>query len=156
MPATANIIEANLFAAWTGILLGFLSGLVFVLFFHRENWLGGYGSFRRRLYRLGHISFFGLAVVNFMFYLTARTWSAENQWIAPASWAFIFGAVTMPLCCFIVAHFPKARLLFGLPVVSLLFGAALTIPLLFGADHRQAASPPSPAHASRITHHSPL
>src|SRR5206468_12363049 len=54
--------QLNLLAAWSGILLGFISGLVFGLFFHREGWLGGYSSFKRRLYRLGHISFFGLAV----------------------------------------------------------------------------------------------
>ncbi len=35
----------NLFLAWLWILLGFVSGMVLGLFFHRENWLGGYGSF---------------------------------------------------------------------------------------------------------------
>ena len=37
----------------------------------REDWLGGYGSFKRRLYRLAHISFFGLAIVNLMFCFVA-------------------------------------------------------------------------------------
>ena len=34
----------NLWAAWTGILLGVLSGAAYGLFFHRANWLDGYGS----------------------------------------------------------------------------------------------------------------
>ena len=50
----------NLFLGWLWILLGFVSGMALGMFFHRENWLGGYGSFKRRMYRLGHISFFGL------------------------------------------------------------------------------------------------
>jgi hypothetical protein len=65
-------MQINLLAAWIGILLGFLSGLALGLFFHRDDWLGGYGSFRRRLYRLAHISLFGLGAINFFFYFTAR------------------------------------------------------------------------------------
>ena len=42
----------NLFLAWLWILLGFVTGMVLGLFFHHENWLGGYGSFKRRMYRL--------------------------------------------------------------------------------------------------------
>ncbi|HXR49058.1 MAG TPA: hypothetical protein VN784_16610, partial [Candidatus Limnocylindrales bacterium] len=59
----------NLFLAWLWILLGFVTGMALGLFFHHENWLGGYGSFKRRMYRLGHISFFGLGAVNLLFWL---------------------------------------------------------------------------------------
>ena len=62
----------NLFLAWLWILLGFVSGMVLGMFFHGENWLGGYGSFKRRMYRLGHISFFGLGAVNLLFWLTVQ------------------------------------------------------------------------------------
>ena len=44
----ANI---NLWAAWIGILLGLASGTLQGLCFHRDNWLGGYGSWPRRLMR---------------------------------------------------------------------------------------------------------
>src|SRR5437588_6353866 len=101
----------NLLCAWLGILLGFLTGLVFGLFFHRENWLGGYGSFQRRMYRLCHISFFGLAGVKFMFYLTARELVLQGLPIEMASWAFIMGAVAMLLCCVLLAHFPLTWLI---------------------------------------------
>ena len=119
-------MQSNLLAAWVGMLLGFLSGLVLGLCFHRENWLGGYGSFKRRLYRLAHISLFGLGAVNLFFYLTART-LAPGLTLARASSAFIIGAITMPICCVVMAHFPNTRLLFALPVVSLITGGVLTL-----------------------------
>ena len=119
-------MQSNLLAAWVGILLGFLSGLVLGLCFHRENWLGGYGSFKRRLYRLAHILLFGLGAVNLFFYLTART-LAPGSGLDLASSAFIIGAITMPICCIIMAHFPCKRLLFALPVFSLITGGVLTL-----------------------------
>ena len=119
-------MQINLLAAWVGILLGFLSGLALGLFFHREDWLGGYGSFKRRLYRLAHISFFGLGAVNFFFYFTART--LRGGALMPlASSAFLLGAITMPICCIIMAHFPKTHSLFAVPVLSLVAGGILTV-----------------------------
>jgi hypothetical protein len=119
-------MQINLLAAWIGMLLGFLSGLALGLCFHREDWLGGYGSFTRRLYRLAHISFFGLGAVNFFFYFTAHTLPAGTL-LALASSAFLAGAITMPICCIIMAHFPNTRMLFALPVLSLVTGGALTV-----------------------------
>jgi len=55
-----DIASVNLTAGWLGILAGVVSGCAIGLFFHRADWLGGYASFRRRMTRLGHISFFGL------------------------------------------------------------------------------------------------
>ena len=117
----------NLFLAWLWILLGFVTGMVLGLFFHGENWLGGYGSFKRRMYRLGHISFFGLGAVNLLFYLTTRNLSLAGPAAGIASWAFIVGAITMPVGCAVMAHFPKAHLIFAVPVVSLITGAVLTL-----------------------------
>jgi hypothetical protein len=118
---------ANLCLAWLCILLGFVSGMVLGLFFHDENWLGGYGSFKRRMYRLGHISFFGLGAVNLLFCLTVRGFSLGGAAIGFAAPAFMTGAVAMPLCCLATAHFPRARLLFAVPVLSLLAGGILTL-----------------------------
>lgn len=119
-------MQINLLAAWIGILLGFVSGMVLGLFFHREDWLGGYGSFKRRLYRLAHISLFGLGAMNLFFYLTART-LAPGSTLSLASSAFIIGAITMPVCCVLMAHFPNTRSLFAVPVLSLIGGGVLTI-----------------------------
>lgn len=123
----ASFAHNNLLLAWAWVLLGFISGAVLGMRFQREDWLGGYGSFRRRMYRLGHISFFGLAIINLMFYFTTQVLPSAT---APLSWAsqgFMIGAITMPVCCLIMAHFPKAQTLFAVPVLSLLAASGLTI-----------------------------
>ena len=117
----------NLILAWLWILLGFTSGMVLGMFFHGENWLGGYGSFKRRMYRLGHISFFGLGAVNLLFCLTVQNFSLDGPLIHFASLAFVIGAIAMPVCCVVMAHFPKAHLIFAVPVVSLIAGGILTL-----------------------------
>jgi len=118
--------ELNLLVAWVGISLGFVSGLLLGLFFHREEWLGGYTSFRRRLYRLAHISFFGLGAVNLAFFFTVKSFPGAGPLQGIASMAFIIGAISMPICCILMAHFPKTRVLFGVPVLSLLLGGVIT------------------------------
>jgi len=135
--------QINLLVAWLWIVVGFASGLALGLFFHRENWLGGYASFKRRLYRLGHISFFGLGVVNLAFYFTAITVMTPGHLLNIASWAFVIGAISMPICCLIMAHFPKAHLLFSVPVVSLLLAGSMTV-LLVAQSH----STPNPGAPS--------
>jgi hypothetical protein len=121
----------NLILAWLWILLGFISGMALGMFFHGENWLGGYGSFKRRMYRLGHISFFGLGAVNLLFCLTVQNFSLAGSLIHFASLAFIIGAIAMPICCVVMAHFPKAHMIFSVPVVSLIAGGSLTLWQLF-------------------------
>lgn len=122
-----DTLQFNLGLAWLWILLGFLSGMVLGMFFHHENWLGGYGSLRRRMYRLGHISFFGLGAVNLFFWITMKLSPAAGALANFASGAFILGAITMPLCCLVMAHFPKLHLIFAVPVVSLITGGLLTL-----------------------------
>ena len=117
----------NLILAWLWILLGFVSGMVLGLFFRGENWLGGYASFKRRMYRLGHISFFGLGAVNLLFCLTVQNFPLTGARIHCASLAFIVGAVAMPVCCAVMTHFPKAHLVFSVSVVSLITGGILTL-----------------------------
>lgn len=118
--------EINLRLAWIWIWLGFLSGLGLGMFFHRENWLGGYASHKRRLLRLGHISFFGLGFVNLGFYFTAQAKGITGMGLQIASWCLILGAISMPLCCLVMAYRPKSLFLFGVPVVSLLLAGAFT------------------------------
>jgi hypothetical protein len=33
----------------------------------------------------------------------------------------------MPVCCVVMAHFPKAHMIFAVPVVSLIAGGILTL-----------------------------
>lgn len=137
MPST----QLNLAFAWIWMLLGFMSGLVLGLFFQRENWLGGYGSLKRRMFRLGHISFFGLGAVNLLFWLTMREESCGGALVEAASWAFIVGGVSMPVCCVAMAFCPRARLFFPLPVLSLVTGGALTAALVLGGGVFPQAHP---------------
>jgi hypothetical protein len=117
--------EWNLLAAWLGILAGFLTGTVQGMFFHRETWLGGYGSWPRRMTRLGHISFFGLAFINLAFVLTADRLRIATGLFWP-SLLLIVGAITMPAVCYLSAWKMPARRLFFIPVLSLI-GAALLL-----------------------------
>jgi len=57
--------------------------------------------------------------------------------------AFVIGAISMPICCLIMAHFPKAHLLFSVPVVSLLLAGSMTV-LLVAQSH----STPNPGTPS--------
>jgi hypothetical protein len=134
-----DVLQLNLSLAWLWILLGFVSGMVLGLFFHREGWLGGYASFKRRMYRLAHISFFGLGAVNLLFWLTLKHNAFAGVSVNVASGGFILGAITMPLCCLIMAHVPKLHLIFAVPVISLLLGGVLMVAMLF---HPPAGLPP--------------
>jgi hypothetical protein len=121
-----QLLHWNLVFAWGAILCGFISGMGMGLFFHRDDWLGGYGSWKRRLYRLGHISFFGLGFANLLFWVTARLLPVAPASLDVASIAFLLGGATMPLCTLIAAHFRSARHLFAIPVISLLVAGAVT------------------------------
>lgn len=116
------IPEINLIAGWVGMLGGVISGALIGLFFHKDGWMGGYGSFRRRMTRLGHISFFGLGFTNLLFAVSVSAMPVPTLNLQLSSLGFILGAVTMPLCCFLTAWQPKFRHLFPIPVVCVLVG----------------------------------
>jgi hypothetical protein len=115
--------SVNLLLGWVWITLGFLSGAILGLFFYDPEWMGGYGSWRRRMVRLGHISFIGTGLLNLAFVFTI----AGRDTIAPpiASWLFVVGTVSMPLVCFLSAWRDQLRHLFPIPVVCLI-GAGLS------------------------------
>ncbi|MDQ2867554.1 MAG: hypothetical protein M3R59_03955 [Verrucomicrobiota bacterium] len=122
-----DIGNHNLIAGWIGMLAGILSGALIGLFFHHEEWLGGYGSFRRRMTRLGHISFWGLGLLNMIFAFTTKAAELPTLLTQVASFSFLAGAVTMPLCCFLTAWRGKFRYFFPIPVGSLLLGVVCVL-----------------------------
>jgi len=107
----------NLFAGWLCFLFGAISGAHIGLRLHREDWLGGYQSFRRRLLRLGHIAFFGLGFINILFALSASAPGMRDAFTDLASPLLVGGAATMPLVCFLSAWKPVFRHAFFIPVV---------------------------------------
>jgi len=119
---TPHPASLNLIAGWLGMLAGVLSGAILGLFFHREDWMGGYNSYRRRLARLGHIAFFGLGFLNLIFTATVAQLPLSRADFAIASWALIVGAATMPFCCFLSAWRKPLRHLFPIPVLFITTG----------------------------------
>lgn len=123
--------QLNLWAAWVGVLMGMLSGAAAGLFFANADWLGGYGTWRRRLMRLGHISFFGLAGINLMFALSVRALADTTgpmpiglQW---AGGLLVAGAITMPTVCFLSAWRENWRHAFAVPVGCLVGGVSMLL-----------------------------
>ena len=121
------IATTNFYAAWLAILLGLITGTVQGLFFHDENWLGGYGSWKRRMLRLGHISFFGLAFLDLAFVMSASYLKLTGQDIVWTGRLMLVGLVTMPLVCYLSAIKKDFRHLFFVPVLSLLAGVGTFI-----------------------------
>ena len=122
----------NLYAGWMAILAGLLMGIVLGMFFHEENWLDGYGSWRRRLLRLGHISLFGTGLLNLAFAFSARHLPFDDGLRLP-SLLFLAGAVTMPLVCFLSSWRKGLRHFFFVPVISLVAATVLFLSLMLRA-----------------------
>jgi hypothetical protein len=120
----------NLHFAWAWILAGMVSGATMGLFFHRSDWLGGFGAWRRRMVRLAHIAFFGTGLLNLGFALSReplqRAGGADSL-LTAASVLLIAGAVTMPAVCYASAWRDAFRHLFFVPVACLLGGAAAAL-----------------------------
>lgn len=119
----------NLLAGWTSLLLGFASGAVPGLYFWREEWLGGYGSWRRRMVRLAHIAFFGLGFINLFFALTVEQVGLAAD-AGPLHWAallLIAGNIAMPTVCYLSAWRLAFRHLFFVPVTCMVLGVGLLV-----------------------------
>lgn len=116
-------MHTNVLFAWIWVFCGLISGTGIGLFFYRPDWLGGYDSWARRMVRLGHISFLGTGLLNLGYGL-----SIVGLEVSPrpqlASVAFILGAVTMPIICFLSAWDARCRHLFFVPVASLLLATS--------------------------------
>ena len=119
--------DTNAVVGWTLMAFGAVSGALIGLGFHRESWAGGYGSFRRRLMRLGHIAFFGLGLLNVLFGLYAASLPRAAGSLSIASWALVIAGVTMPAVCFLTAWKEPFRHLFPIPVLGVLVGVIATV-----------------------------
>jgi hypothetical protein len=119
----------NLLAGWISILLGFVAGAVPGLFFWREEWLGGYGSWRRRMVRLAHIACFGLGFINLLFAFTVTQLGLQPdagllRWSALL---LVAGNVAMPAACYLAAWRQPFRHLFPVPVTCMVLGVGILV-----------------------------
>jgi hypothetical protein len=119
----------NLLAGWISILLGFLAGAIPGLFFWREDWLGGYGSWRRRMVRLAHIACFGLGFINVLFALTVAQLElpAGAGLLRVAALLLVAGNVAMPAVCYLAAWRQPFRHLFPVPVACMVVGVGILV-----------------------------
>lgn len=121
-----GMMQINIIVAWTGMLLGCFAGAVQGLLFAREKWLGGYASWERRLMRLGHVSFFGIAFINLGFAFTVSELGLTKG-MPVASRLLVVGALGMPLLCYLSAFRQVFRHLFFIPVLSIVAAIAITL-----------------------------
>ena len=125
MVALAPAHPLNWYAGWSCILLAFLSGAGIGLFFHRDEFWGGYSSFRRRIVRLGHISLAALGMLNVLFSISVSVAHSSADRIASA--LMIVGAISMPAVCFLTGWRKPFRNLFFIPVTSLIVAVVLLL-----------------------------
>lgn len=116
----------NWYFGWAMILTAFVTGAGIGLFFHRDDFLGGYASFRRRILRLGHIALAALGMINILFAISMKAVEPSPQ-VQAASVCFMVGGVTMPGVCFLSAWHTGFRHLFFIPVTALVAAAILTL-----------------------------
>ncbi len=116
----------NFYAAWIGIFLGLCAGAFEGLFFHSEEWRGGYSSWQRRMVRLGHISFFGIGFINLAYALSIDYLVISCPYRLP-SILLVTGAVTMPTVCYLSAWRKFFRHIFFIPASSVILGVAFFI-----------------------------
>jgi hypothetical protein len=111
----------NFIAGWWLILSAFLTGAAIGLGFHREQFLGGYGAFRRRLVRLGHIALAALGGLNVLYGISPLPAASSHCGTLPGP-LLLAGAIAMPAVCFLTAWKEPFRRLFFVPVGLLLAG----------------------------------
>jgi hypothetical protein len=116
----------NWYFGWGLILTAFLTGGILGLFFHREDFLGGYASFRRRILRLGHIALAALGMINILYSLSPMA-SESSLRTQVAGFGFLIGGVTMPAVCFLTAWRVGFRHWFIVPVSALVIAVIQTL-----------------------------
>lgn len=120
----------NMNVAWIGFLLGCFAGIVPGLFFHNNDWLGGYTSWSRRMIRLAHIAFFGIGFLNLLFFLSVEILGLETR-LQTISTLLIVSAIAMPAVCYLSAWKPVFRHIFFIPAMSITIAIALFIWRIF-------------------------
>jgi hypothetical protein len=116
----------NWYVGWGSILTAFVTGAILGLFFYRQDFLGGYASFRRRILRLGHISLAALGIINVLYGVTPAA-SEPSLRATVASYGFLIGGLTMPAVCFLSSWRAGFRYWFFIPVGALVIAVIQTL-----------------------------
>ncbi|MFM7102491.1 MAG: hypothetical protein ACKO3N_15130 [Verrucomicrobiota bacterium] len=117
--------------AWWCATLGALTGLLMGLWSFDgpvpvPAWLGDYGSTARRLARLGHIAFFGLAILNLLLAGELDRVRRPRPAHRLASVAMNFGNVGLPRVLFGAAAWMPLKYLLPIPALAVTLALLLT------------------------------
>ena len=112
---------------WCSVLGGIALGLYMGRKFEREDWLGGYHAFPRRMVRLAHIALVAIGILNIQFAQSQARLRLNPALQTVASLALMSAAVLMPACCLWIAPRRRHFEIFAAPVACLAGGVMLTI-----------------------------
>lgn len=115
--------EILLAYAFLALPVGLLLGLALGLVARHEGGWGGYGSFRRRAARLGHIAAVMLPVIA-GFYALALGDASHDPALAWGVGLWIGGGLGLPAVLFLAAWHPRLRLALPVPALATTAGAA--------------------------------
>jgi len=119
------VTPLNWYFGWGLILSAFITGAAVGLFFHRDDFWGGYASFRRRIVRLGHVAQAALGMLNVLYALSPPASPSFLETVASLS--FVVGGVSMPAVCFLAGWKKPFRHLFFVPVTALVLAVLSTL-----------------------------
>jgi len=112
---------------WFWVLGGLAMGLYMGMKFQREDWLGGYNAFPRRMVRLAHVAMVALGMLNILYAQSAARQHLNPTLANIASIAFMAAALLMPTCCLWIAARRRHFEFFAAPIGCLATGLILTI-----------------------------
>lgn len=104
----------NIAGGWCLISIGIFLGMVIMPVFLKDSLLGGYGSVKRRLIRLGHIAFVVLGIINILYGLMDKGNSLP----------LLIGGIGMASGCIISAFWDKYKFVLVVFAVLVLYGTA--------------------------------
>ncbi len=124
--------DALLHYALLGVPVGLLTGMGLSLIARSEKAWGGYGSFRRRAARLGHVALVMVPMLAGFYALALGAMDVNAAWTAWATWLWIGAGISLPIALFVAAWKRPLVWLLPLPATAMTAGAvcfAVSMPL---------------------------
>jgi hypothetical protein len=120
----STIADLSRVIAWCSFASGALSGMVMGLWSFDgpvpvPSWIGDYDSVARRLLRLGHIAFFGLAMLNLFLVRHMPTLDLSNRMGGFALGLMNFGNIALPLTLIAAAAYHPFKYVLPIPATSI-------------------------------------